>query len=142
MKLLQRLYFKFRFGINFRRKEVKTMLTTILKFEGSDGTAFVGAIESKDVKDFQQMQKHIIHALLKLGDDGVSGITPKATDAKVKPQLTSTISMETVGSGELSGFYAKSTGTYKFNHPQNYQAEVDFCTDLLQDVKHKFGKKE
>ena len=118
------------------------MLTTILKFEGSDGTSFVGAVESDSIKDFQKMQKHIVNALLKLGDDSVAGVLPIATDAKSKPPFSSVISMETVGSGNDSGFYAKNSSEYRFDHKQNYDAEIDFCKNLLANVKDEHGKKK
>jgi len=118
------------------------MLTTYLKFDGSDGISFVGSVESDSVKDFQKMQKHIVNALIKVGDDMVAGLLPIATDAKSKPQFSSVISMETVGSGNDSGFYIKNSSEYRFDHRQNYEGQIDFCKNLLANVKDEHGKKK
>lgn len=114
------------------------MLTTTMKFEGSDGTIFSGSVNSDNAKEFQKLQRHIVHSLIKLGDDAANGITPKATDAKVTPQIVDTVSMETTG----DGFYSNLNQESRFDHQMNYAAHVDFCKALLADATAKFSKKK
>jgi hypothetical protein len=135
----KRLYYKLRFGINFRQKEVKTMLTTVLKFESSKGTSLIGTVDTENAKEFQKLQKHIIQALTKMGDDIVDGnLKLPELGAKLTTQAVAVISMETMGTGANAGWYSKTSQESRFDHTGTYEGFVDFSDSLLKDVLSKW----
>jgi hypothetical protein len=138
--VLKRLYFKLRFGISMKRREVKTMLTTILKFESSKGENLIGTVDSDSVKEFQKLQKKIVQDLMKMGDDLLEGKIPMpVAGAKLDSQAVAIISMETMGTGDHSGWYSKTSQESRFDHQSTYDGFVNFCDSLLADILAKAG---
>jgi len=139
--LLKRIYFKYRFGISFKRREVKNMLTTTLKLESNKGDGIIGSVDSDNVKEFQKLQKKIIQDLIKMGDDILDGKVPlPAPGAVLDPQGVIIISMETMGTGDHKGWYSKVTQESRFDHQGTYDGEIDFCNSMLADILAKFPK--
>jgi len=117
------------------------MLTTVLKLESNKGDSLIGTVDSSSVKEVQKLQKYIVNSLVKMGDDILEGnVSLPELGAVLSPQGVIIISMETMGTGDHTGWYAKVTQESRYDHEGTYAEEIDFCNALLADILAKFPK--